>query len=108
VNWVIIVVPILTSKIRNQDIGASQYRAGCSREYAERSIRRSAQPASIGVFVPRRSPVEAAPFRKWRSQRSAEIVGLIRLLSAFARLKLARWNIRFSRWLAKTGAGLLL
>ena len=55
-------VPIPTSKIWNQDIGRSQNRTGCSRENARRSIRRSAQAASIGVWYRAGPPFEAVPF----------------------------------------------
>src|SRR5882724_3453622 len=54
-------VPIRTSKIWNEVIAASQYSSGCSRENEERSIRRSAQAASIGVWYRAGPPFEAAP-----------------------------------------------
>src|SRR6202011_1874018 len=54
-------VPIPTLKIWNQDIDASQYRTRCTREYVLRSIRRSAQAASIGVWYRAGPPFEAAP-----------------------------------------------
>src|SRR6202165_1964569 len=57
-----VVVPIPTSKIWNQDIGTSQNRTACSRETVQRSIRRSAQAASAGVLYRAGPPVEAAPF----------------------------------------------
>jgi hypothetical protein len=55
-------VPIPTLKIWNQDIGRSQNRTRCSRENARRSIRRSAQAASIGVWYRAGPPFEAVPF----------------------------------------------
>src|SRR3981081_4622598 len=57
-----VVVPIPTSKIWNQNIGTSQNRTACSRETVKRSIRRSAQAVSTGVLYRAGPPVEAAPF----------------------------------------------
>jgi hypothetical protein len=53
-------VPIRTSKIWNEVIGASQFRSGYSRENEKRSIRRSTQAASIGVWYRAGPPFEAA------------------------------------------------
>jgi len=63
-------VPIRTLKIWNEVIAASQYRSGCSRENEQRSIRRSTQAASIGVWYRAGPPLEAAPLF-WASRLCA-------------------------------------
>src|SRR3954454_4977825 len=79
-------VSIPTSKIWNQDIGASLYRTGFSREDHTRLIRRSAHAASIGVWYRACPPLEAASFSRKLPGRA--------LLSSFASAEIAARVIR--------------
>src|SRR5215813_7963176 len=71
-------VPIRTSKIWNEVIGASQFRSGYSRENEKRSIRRSTQAASIGVWYRAGPPFEAAPLFAGHANRLAQTSRLTR------------------------------